>query len=107
MTSGEFGMKRKLIQIILVIAVSLSAPVSSDYFSFCADAASDLLSPNPNDVEDFDQEDLSDASQSESRVLESVGFFFGFEPPACLFGLSSYFSSQKSSLDQKTVILRC
>jgi hypothetical protein len=99
-------MKRKGIKIILVIAISLAIPVSSAYVFYYTVAAADFLSPNLN-FEGFDQEYLLAANQSELKVSPSVGFLNGFQLATYLFGLPSYLSSQISSLDQKTLILRC
>ncbi len=99
-------MNRKTIQIILVIAISFATPVSSAYISYYTVASADFLSPNLS-FEAFDQEYLSAANQSELKVSPSVGFFSGFHLASYLFGLPSHLSFQISSLDQKTLVLRC
>ena len=99
-------MKRKPIQIILVIAISLAVPVSSGYVCYYTVAAADFLSPDLN-VEAFDQEDLLAANESELNVFQSVQFFNGFQLTTYLFGLPPDLSSQISSLDQKTIVFRC
>jgi hypothetical protein len=99
-------MKRKAIQIILAIAISLAVPVSSAYLSYYTVASADFLSSNLG-FEAFDQEYLSAANQSELKVSPSVRFFSGFHLANYLFGLPSHLSFQLSSLDQKTLVLRC
>ena len=99
-------MNRKTIQIILAIAISLAIPVSSAYVSYDTVASADFLSSNLG-FEAFDQDYLSAANQSELKVSPSVGFFSGFHLAYDLFGLPSHLSFQMSSLDQKTLVLRC
>ena len=99
-------MNRKTIQIILAIAISLAIPVSSTYVSYDTVASADFLSSNLG-FEAFDQEYLSAANQSELKGSPSVGSFNGFQPATDLFGLPLRLSSQISSLDQKTLVLRC
>ena len=99
-------MKRKAMQIILVIAISLAIPVSSAYTIYCTVAAADFLSHDLN-IEAFDQEYLLATNLSELIGSQSCVFFNEFQLTAYLFGLPSYLSSQISSLDQKTIILRC
>jgi hypothetical protein len=99
-------MNRKTIQIILAIAISLAIPVSSAYVSYYTVASADFLSSNPG-FEAFDQEYLSAANQSELKASPSVGFFSGFHLASYHFGLPSHLSFQISSLDQKTLVLRC
>jgi len=98
-------MNRKSIQIILVIAVSLAIPVSSAYVGYYTVASADFLSPNLG-FEAFDQEYLSAAHQSELKIFDS-SIFFRLPPGTYPFGLSPHLSSQISSLDQKTLVLRC
>ena len=99
-------MKRKAIQIILVIAISLAIPVSSAFTIYYTIAATDFLSPDLN-IEAFDQEYLLATNLSELKGSQSGVFFNGFQLTTYLFGLPSYLSSQISSLDQKPIILRC
>lgn len=99
-------MNGKTIQIILAIAISLAIPVSSAYVSYYTVASADFLSSNLG-FEAFDQEYLSAANQSELKVSPSVGFFSGFRLACDHFGLPSHLSFQISSLDQKTLVLRC
>ncbi len=105
----KFGiscMNRKAIQIILVIAISLAIPVSSSYVSYYTVASADFLSSNLG-FEAFDQEYLMAAHQSELKVSSLVGFLSGFQLGADLLGLPPHLSSPTSSLDQKTLVLRC
>ena len=99
-------MKRKAIQIILVIPISLAILVSSAYTIYYTVAAADFLSPDLN-IEAFDQEYLLATYLSELKGSQSGVFFNEFQLTTYLFGLPSYLSSQISALDQKTVILRC
>lgn len=99
-------MNRKAIQIILVIAISSAIPVSSAYVSYYTVASADFLSSNLG-FEAFDQDYLLAANQSELKVPLSFVFFSGFQLATDLLGLPSNLSSQISSLDQKTLVLRC
>ena len=99
-------MKRKALQIILAAAISLAITASSAYVSYYTVASADFLSSNLG-FEAFDQEYLSAANQSEVKVSPSCGSFNGFQPATDLFGLPLHLSSQISSLDQKTLVLRC
>jgi len=96
----------KAIQIVLVIATSLAITMSSAYVSYYTVASADFLSSNVG-FEAFDQEYLLAANQSELKVSPSVCFFSGFQLATYLLGLPSHLSSQISSLDQKTLVLRC
>jgi hypothetical protein len=101
-----FYMNRKAIQIILAIAISLATPVSSAYISYYTVASADFLSPNLS-FEAIDQEYLAAANQSESKIFDSSSFFKRLQPAIYPFGLPSHLSSQISSDDQKTLVLRC
>jgi len=103
---GIFCMKRKSIQVILVIAISLAIPVSSAYVSYYTVASADFLSSNLG-FEAFDQEYLLVANQGGLKIFDSSNFFKGVQPEIFPFGLSPHLSSQISSLDQKTLVLRC
>jgi hypothetical protein len=105
---NKFGvsyMKRKAIQIILVIAIALAIPMSSTYTIYYTVAAADFLSPDLK-IEASDQENLLASNLSKLKGSQSGVFFNEFQLTPYLFGLPSL-SSQKSSLDQKTIILRC
>jgi hypothetical protein len=99
-------MNRKANQIILVIAISSAILVSSAYVSYYTVASADFLYSNLG-FEAFDQEYLMAANQSELKVSPLVGFLSGFQLAIDLLGLPSHLSSQISSLDQKTSVLRC
>jgi hypothetical protein len=99
-------MRRKAIQIFLVIAFSFAIAASSAYACYYTVAAADFLSPNLN-FETFDQEFLFSAYESELKVFESSSFFNGFQLATYLFGQSFYLFSHIPSLDQETLVLRC
>ena len=99
-------MKRKPTQIFLVIAISLFIFVSSTYGQYYTLASADFVSRNLK-LEAFDQDYLSAVDQSELKVSTSDILFKDFQLVTYLFGLSPHFSSQISSLDQKTSVLRC
>ncbi len=101
-----FYMNRKAIRIILVIAISLVTPVSSAYISYYTVASADFLSSNLG-FEAFDQDYLSAANQSRLKIFDSSSFFKILQPAIYPFGLPCHLSSQISSLDQKTLVLRC
>ena len=107
-------MKRKAIQIILVmvIAISLAIPVSSSYpmSSPCTIyykvTIADFLTPVLN-IETFDQENLLPTNLSKLKGSQSGVLFNEFQLTIYFFGLPSYRSFQISSLDKKIIILRC
>jgi hypothetical protein len=111
-------MKRKAIQIILVIAISFAIPVSSSYSLvssypmsspytiYYEVATGDFLIPALN-IEDFDQENLLPTNLSKLKGSQSGFCFNEFQLATYLFRLSSYIPFQKSSLDQQIIILRC
>jgi hypothetical protein len=99
-------MKRKTIQIFLVITFSFAITASSGYACYYTVAAADFFSPHLN-FETFDQEFLFSAYESELKVFDSSSFLNGFQLATYLFGQSSYFFSKIPSLDQETLILRC
>jgi hypothetical protein len=99
-------MKSKIIQIIWVIAISIAILMFSSYTIYYTVVAVDFLSPDLN-IEAFDQEYLFASHLSELKGPPSGVFFNGFQLTTFSFGLPSYLLSQISSLDQKTIILRC
>jgi hypothetical protein len=99
-------MRRMPIKMILVIAISLAIPLSAAYVSYYTVAAADFLSPNLN-FEVFDQKYLESANQNELKIIDSGSFSNRFQIGAYPFGQPSYFFSNISSNDQKTIILRC
>jgi hypothetical protein len=99
-------MKRKPIQIFLIIAISLFILVSSTYGQYYTLASADFISRDLK-LENFDQEYLFATNQSEFKVYGSDGVFKGFHLLACLYGQSFHLFSQILSLDQKNLVLRC
>jgi len=99
-------MNRKSIQIILIIAISLAIPVASAYVSYYTVASADFLSPNLG-FEAFDQEYLAAANQSELKIFDSSNFSKTVQLEIFPFGVFPHLSSQISSLDQETLVLRC
>jgi hypothetical protein len=99
-------MRRKHSQIFLVIVIFLSILVFSTYYEYYALAAADFISHNPK-LENFDQEYLSTANQSELKAYGSGGFLKGFQLLTSLFGQSFHLFSQGPFLDQKHLVLRC
>jgi hypothetical protein len=99
-------MKRRVIQIFLVMAISLSILVSSTFGQYYTLAAADFISLNLK-LEAFDQDCLSAAIQSELKMSGLGGLFNGFQLLTCLFEKSFHLLSHVSSLDQKTLVLRC
>jgi hypothetical protein len=103
-------MKRKAIQIILVIAISLAIPVPSVYTIYYTVEAAEFFSPDLNievNIEAFDQENLLATHLSKLKGSQSGIFFNEFQLTTYLFGLPSYLSFKISSPDQKIIILRC
>ena len=99
-------MERKPIQIFLVIVISLSIFGSSTYCQYYTLASADFISLDLK-IENFDQDYLFTANQSEFKVHELDAFFKDFHLLKCLNGQSFHLLSQKPSLDQKTLVLRC
>jgi hypothetical protein len=96
----------KKIQIILVIAISFTVPISSAYVCYYTVAAADFLSPNLN-FEIFDQEFLFSAYENELKVFVPGNFLNDFHLITYLSGHSFHFLSPLSSYDEETLILRC
>jgi hypothetical protein len=99
-------LKRKPIQILLVIAISVFVLVSLVYSQYYILASADFISVDLK-LENFDQEYLSAADQSAMKVYGAGGSFEGYQPFTCLSGQSFPLLSRQSSLDQKTSPLRC
>jgi hypothetical protein len=99
-------MKRKPIQIFLVIAISSSILVSSSFGQYYTLAAADFISFNLK-LEAFDQDCLLAANQSELKVSGLGGLFNGFQLVTCLFEQFFHLLSHVPSLDQKNLVLRC
>ncbi len=98
--------KQKGIQILLIIAISLSILASSTYCQYYVLAAADFLSPDLN-FENYDQEILLAAHQSELKSFGFSGCSNGFLLVAHVFSQFFYPFSPVLSLDEKTLILRC
>jgi hypothetical protein len=96
----------KGIQILLVIAISLSILVSSTYCQYYTLAAADFLSPDLN-FETYDQQILLAAYQTELKSFGSSDVSNGFLLVAHLLAQSFHSLSQVLSFDQKSLILRC
>jgi hypothetical protein len=98
-------------QILLVLIISLSVPVVSGYLLYCDLADNDLFSP---DLE-FENPDVDDLfllpdCQSHLNLFGSIGsnaLFHVFFPETIVSEHLSVFLFQSSSLDQKTLVLRC
>jgi hypothetical protein len=99
-------MKRKAIQIFLVIAISFTISVSSAYFCYYTLAAADFLSLDLK-FETFDREYLLAANQIELKVSRLGGFFNGFQLTTRLLGQRFHLFSQIPSFNQKPLVLRC
>jgi hypothetical protein len=99
-------MKRKAIQVILVIAIALAIPLSSTYTIYYEVAAADFLSPDLK-IEPFDQENLLATNLSKLKESNSGIFFNEFQLTTYLFEPPFSISFQISSLNEKTIILRC
>ncbi len=104
----------KKFRILFALIMSLSVPVLSGYLLYCGLADDDLFSPvspepkfeNP----DLDDEYLLPDCQNHLNLLGSIGsnaLFHVFFPETSVFEQLSVFSSQSSSLDQKSLVLRC
>ena len=102
----NFYMRSKPARTFLIIAISLYILVSSTYGQYYSLAAADFISLQPK-LENFDQEYLSAANQSELKMYGSGGFLKGFQLLTCLFGQSFHLLSQVLSPDQKNLVLRC
>ena len=103
---GIFYVSAKSIRIILVIVISFAISLSSACVNYYTVASADFLSPNLG-FEAFDQEYLAAANQSGLKIFDSSSFFRRVRLGLYPFGLSPHLSSQISSLDQETFVLRC
>jgi hypothetical protein len=99
-------MKRKPAKSFLVIAISLYILMSSTYGQYYTLASADIISRNLK-FENFDQEYLSAANDSELKDTGSGGLLKDFQWLAFLFGQSFHLLSQVLSLDLKSLVLRC
>jgi hypothetical protein len=99
-------MKRKLVQISLVIAICAFTLVFPAYLR-CSNLAGAKLLSTDLSFENPDQEDVFFGQQNESKTLVSIVFLIRLPPGTNLFDQISRFCSLTSFLDQKTLILRC
>jgi hypothetical protein len=99
-------MKKKLIQISLVIVICAFTLVFPAYLR-CSNLAGGKLLSTDLSVENPDQEDIFFGQQNESQAFVSIVFLIKLPPGTNLFDLISHFCSLTSFLDQETSILRC
>jgi hypothetical protein len=99
-------MKRKALQIFLVITISFTISVSSACISYYTLAAADFLFRDLK-FETFDREYLLAADQSQLKVSGLGGVFRGFELTTRLLGQCLHLFSQIPSLNRKPSVLRC
>jgi len=99
-------MGRKPIQIFLLITIFLFIFGSSAYCQYYTLASADFISTDLK-IENFDEDYLLVANQSEFKVYELDAFFKDFHLLKCLNGQSFHLFSQRPSLDQKTSVFRC
>jgi hypothetical protein len=99
-------MKRRLIQIFLVIAICFLFSIVSAHLHYYTLASADFISHGLK-LEAFDQAYLLAANQSELKVSRLGGFFKGFQLATCLFGQRFHLFCQIPSLSEKNLVLRC
>ncbi len=99
-------MKRKFIQILLILVISLAIPVSSAYISYYTVASADFLSSDLG-FEAFDQEYVAAANQSELKIFDSSNSSKAAPQELFPIGLFPHLSSQIFPPDQRTSVLRC
>jgi hypothetical protein len=100
-------------QIFLALIISVCIPIFLGYLSYCDLAEGDFFSPSAG-FENADVDDifLLPRSQNNLNLFGSIGsnalFFSVFFPEQTgVFEQPYLFSSQSSSLDKKTLVLRC
>jgi hypothetical protein len=98
--------KRKLIQIFLVIVISAFILVFPAYLRCSYLAGAKFLSADLG-FENPDQEDLFSDQHNQSKIFVSIVFLIKLLPGTNLFDQISRFCFLASFLDQKTLILRC
>jgi len=99
-------MKKKLIQISLVMVICAFTLVFPAYLR-CSNLAGAKLLSTDLSFENPDQEDVFFGQQNESQAFVSIVFLIKLPPGTNLFDQISRFCSLTSFLDQKTSILRC
>jgi hypothetical protein len=99
-------MKRKLIQISLVIVICAFTLVFPAYLR-CSNLAGAKLLSTDLSFENPDQEDAFFGQQNESKTFVSIVFLIKLPSGTNHFDQISRFCSLTSFLDQKTSILRC
>jgi len=99
-------MKRKLIQIFLVIVICTFTLEIPAYLR-CSNLAGAKLLSTDLSFENPDQEDVFSGQQNQSKTSVSIVFLIKLPPGTNLFDQISRFCSLTSFLDQKTLILRC
>jgi len=99
-------MKRKQIQICLVVAISLFIVVSSVYYQYYSLASADFISHNLK-LENFDQEFLLGTSVSRLKVFGPS--IFSIISAMCINSIkkNSLFLLLTSPFNQRKPILRC
>jgi len=99
-------MKRKLIKIILAMAISLAIPVSSAFFCYYSLASADFISHGLK-FETFDQQFLDAASVSRLKIFGSSSS--SIISASCINPIKQIplFPSLISPFNQRTSILRC
>jgi hypothetical protein len=99
-------MKRKLVQIFLVIVISTFTLVFPAYLR-CSNLAGAKLLSTDLSFENRDQEDVFSDQHNQSNAFVSIVFLIKLPPETNLFDQISRFCLLPSFLDQKTSILRC
>jgi hypothetical protein len=99
-------MKRKALQTILIISISLAIPISSSFFFYYSLASADFISQSLK-FETSDQEFLLAASVSRLKVFGSSSF--STLSALCINPINQIplFTFLTSPFDQRTSILRC
>jgi hypothetical protein len=99
-------MKRRLIQIFLVIIISLFIPISLAYLNYYNLAKADFISLDLS-FENPDQENLLLDQQNESKVFILSAFSILFPSGINLLKKFPPFFLTMCFSDQKTFVLRC
>ena len=99
-------MKRKLIQISLVMVICAFTLIFPAYLR-CSNLAGAKVLSTDLSFENPDQDDVFFGRQNESKTFLSIIFLIELPPGTNLLDQISRFCSLTSFLDQKTLILRC